>query len=96
MSTPGTQDRIVRALEAASRRIEDEDRRRFEPIAIVGMGCRFPGARFAGGVLVATAATGVTRSGQIPAERWDVDRAVRCGPRNGRAVSLRASRRIPS
>ena len=43
MSDTGHDARVIRALDAATRRLEEDERRRAEPIAIVGIGCRFPG-----------------------------------------------------
>ncbi|MBU6352327.1 MAG: hypothetical protein KGS73_19520, partial [Chloroflexi bacterium] len=37
-------DRMSRALDAASTQLEQYKRKAIEPIAVVGMACRFPGA----------------------------------------------------
>ena len=67
-----TQARIARALEAATARLEADERRRFEPIAIVGMGCRFPGADSLA-AFWSLLRDGRTAVGPIPPERWNVN-----------------------
>ena len=65
--------RTLEALKQARTRIDALERARSEPIAIVGIGCRYPG-----GVsgpesfwqLVSTSRDAVTR---VPADRWDAD-----------------------
>ena len=66
------------AAGAAPRRAPDG---RSEPIAVVGMGCRFPGGADdpeAFWELLAAAAS--TRSREVPADRWDVDALYDAGP----------------
>ena len=54
------------------------------PIAIVGIGCRFPGGATPGGVLAAAARRASTRSREVPADRWDVDALLRPRPGDAR------------
>ncbi|WP_277816917.1 type I polyketide synthase [Streptomyces caatingaensis] len=49
-----------------------------EPIAIVGMGCRFPGGVESPGGLWQLAAQGRSTVGRVPAERWDAARLAAC------------------
>ncbi|MBC7910628.1 MAG: SDR family NAD(P)-dependent oxidoreductase [Pyrinomonadaceae bacterium] len=44
-----------------------------EPIAIIGMGCRFPGAESGPEAYWSLLAEGVDAIGEVPRERWDVD-----------------------
>ena len=65
--------RVLGALEDAVSRLKELDRARHEPIAIVGIGCRFPGKAndlesfqqllFSRGDAI----------GRVPASRWDAD-----------------------
>ena len=66
------------------------------PIAIVGMGCRYPGGvDLAGASCGAWSRRAATRSASFPADRgWDLDAPLRPGP--GRAgTTLRPRRRLP-
>ncbi len=64
----------ARAARDRARKLEAVERARTEPIAIVGMGCRFPGgARSPEAFWRAAARAASTRSREVPAERWDVD-----------------------
>lgn len=67
-----TQERIVRALAAAAAKLEAEERRRSEPIAIVGMACRFPGADSLDEFWTLLR-DGRDAIGPFPTDRWDVD-----------------------
>lgn len=63
-------ERVIRLLHDARLALEEERRRRSEPIAIVGMGCRLPGApspaRF-----WQLLEGGVDATGDVPRDRWD-------------------------
>ena len=61
----------IKDLKAKVRRYEDE---RSEPIAIVGMACRFPGGANSPDQFWDLLRNGVDAIGEIPASRWDVDR----------------------
>jgi acyl transferase domain-containing protein len=65
--------RLLTALQEARTKIETFERVRSEPLAIVGMGCRFPG-----NVSDPDGFWGVLRRGtdaitQVPKDRWDID-----------------------
>jgi acyl transferase domain-containing protein len=68
----GSQERIVRALAGAAAKLEAAERRRTEPIAIVGMACRFPGSDSLA-EFWAMLRDGRDAITPIPPERWDVD-----------------------
>ena len=64
--------RITRALDNATAKLEQENYRAHEPIAVIGMACRFPGAD-SPEAFWELLRDGVDKVGQVPAERWDVD-----------------------
>jgi acyl transferase domain-containing protein/NADPH:quinone reductase-like Zn-dependent oxidoreductase len=65
--------RALLAVEQMQARLDAADRQRSEPIAIVGIGCRFPGAR-GPAAFWDLLAGGRDAVREIPAERWDLDR----------------------
>ena len=66
------EQRIAAALRAARERLSEP--RPAEPIAIVGIGCRFPGGITGPESLWDVVAGGVDATGEQPADRWDVRR----------------------
>lgn len=66
-------ERIVRLLHHARRALERERARRTESIAIVGMGCRFPGGSSSPESFWQMLRDGVDATGDVPRDRWDVD-----------------------
>lgn len=60
-------------LKALRERIDTLERARTEPIAIVGMGCRFPGGAEGPSKFWRMLAEGVDATRDVPADRWDVD-----------------------
>src|SRR5260370_37721182 len=65
--------RALAALRAAKARILELERARTEPIAVVGVGCRFPGGADSPDALWAMLMEGRDGLGPIPKERWDAD-----------------------
>lgn len=61
----------IKDLKARVRRHDDE---RAEPIAIIGMACRFPGGANNPALYWDLLREGVDAIGEVPLERWDIDR----------------------
>lgn len=74
--SPDRKDLLKRAL-VRMERLEAEvhalRERRSEPLAIVGMGCRFPGGAHDPDGFLERLMAGFDATGEIPADRWDVD-----------------------
>ncbi|MEZ4867755.1 MAG: SDR family NAD(P)-dependent oxidoreductase [Caldilineaceae bacterium] len=73
VSQLSSSQRLLFALKEAKAQLEAVERRETEPIAIIGMGCRFPG-----GANDPDAFWQVLREGRdlirdVPAERWDIN-----------------------
>ena len=62
--------RAAAALEGMEARLEAQERARIEPIAIIGMGCRFPGGVDTPEAFWRLLEVGVDTVTEIPAERW--------------------------
>ncbi|AKH85659.1 beta-ketoacyl synthase [Streptomyces sp. CNQ-509] len=60
-------------MERLQRRIEEYERARTEPVAVVGVGCRFPGGVTDTATYWRMLTGGVDAVGDIPADRWDHD-----------------------
>jgi acyl transferase domain-containing protein len=61
------------AVEQMKARLEAAERRQREPIAIVGIGCRFPGHANSASAFWDLLANGISAVTRIPRERWDVE-----------------------
>lgn len=76
-ASPGTSaDTLKRAyltMERLQRQVEEYERARSEPIAIVGAGCRFPGGVTDTATYWELLTSGRDAVGDIPADRWDHD-----------------------
>jgi len=64
-------ERLRRLLKEARERLELERLRRSEPIAIVGIGCRFPGSGSSPAEFWELLANAGDAVGPVPPERWD-------------------------
>ncbi|NJK63585.1 MAG: polyketide synthase [Synechococcaceae cyanobacterium SM2_3_1] len=69
-----TQERLVLALKQANARLEELGREKTEPLAIVGMGCRFPGGVDSPESFWQFLLRSEDIRQEVPADRWDVDR----------------------
>jgi acyl transferase domain-containing protein/acyl carrier protein len=65
--------RLLLSLKEARTKIEALERQKTEPIAIVGMGCRFPGGVTDSESYWRLLCNGVDAVTEIPEDRWDVD-----------------------
>ena len=65
--------RAVFTLKETSARLENLERSLSEPIAIVGMACRFPGGATSPAEFWRLLSGSVDAIGEVPADRWDVD-----------------------
>lgn len=66
-----TTERALRAIRDLRAKVDSLERRQSEPVAIVGMGCRFPGARDLA-AFWDLLLSGTDPLGPVPAERWDI------------------------
>ena len=61
-------------IEELEARLAEGESRQHEPIAIVGIGCRFPGGADGPDAYWRMLRDGVDATREVPADRWDVDR----------------------
>lgn len=61
------------AIERLQARLDAQNRATREPIAIVGVGCRYPGGVDSIDALWRVASEGVDAVREVPADRWDID-----------------------
>jgi len=73
-------ERAVFALKETRSRLESLERRLREPIALVGMSCRFPGGANDPQSYWRVLCDGTDAIREIPADRWDVDRFYDADP----------------
>jgi acyl transferase domain-containing protein len=65
--------RLIAALDTATDRIEELERARSEPIAIVAMGCRYPGGATNPDAFWRLLEEGRDAVGEFPADRWPIE-----------------------
>ena len=65
--------RSLLALQDMQARLDESERQRTEPIAVVGMGCRLPGGARDPGAYWRLLEAGGDAISQVPADRWNVD-----------------------
>ncbi|MFG1376196.1 type I polyketide synthase [Xanthobacter autotrophicus] len=86
-SAATTTERALRAIRDLRAKVDLLERRQSEPVAIVGMGCRFPGAADLSGfwdLLV----RGEDPLGPVPQDRWNIDNLYNPDPQaRGKTVS---------
>ncbi|MFG1241400.1 type I polyketide synthase [Xanthobacter sp. V7C-4] len=86
-SSATTTERALRAIRDLRAKVDVLEQRQGEPVAIVGMGCRFPGAADLSGfwdLLV----RGEDPLGPVPPDRWNIDSLYNPDPQaRGRTVS---------
>ena len=71
-TTLSSSQRLLLALDEAVTKLEVYEQRQSEPIAVVGLGCRFPGAD-SPAAFWGLLRDGVDAIGEVPKARWDVD-----------------------
>ncbi len=75
-SQPAYRDRLQRALtaiETLQRRLEQSEAVRCEPIAVIGMGCRFPGGAHTPDLFWNLLSQKTDAVGRVPTDRWNAD-----------------------
>lgn len=83
-----TMRRAYATIERLQQRIAEHERARSEPIAIVGLAARFPGGVVDADSFWDLLSNGRDAVGDIPADRWDVDRYYDAEPfRAGKSIS---------
>ncbi|BAZ03046.1 polyketide synthase (plasmid) [Tolypothrix tenuis PCC 7101] len=73
MNQPLSSQQLFELLEQVHHKLEAVDREKTEPIAIIGMGCRFPGNANDPASLWRLLHEGVDAVSEIPSDRWDVE-----------------------
>ena len=71
---PEFRQRVMRALDQATAKLEAAAYARREPIAVVGIGCRFPGGADSPDTFWERLSCGFDAIDETPADRWDVQK----------------------
>src|SRR5512139_1709784 len=77
------------AIDSLQARLDNVKRAQREPIAIVGMGCRFPGGANDPDSFWRLLRDGVDAITEIPADRWDIDKYFDADPEATGKMSTR-------
>ncbi len=72
-NSSSTLKRALAAIDQLQRELEAARRGRGEPVAVVGVGCRFPGGVVDADSYWRLLEGGVDAVGEIPPDRWDID-----------------------
>lgn len=88
-SANGPLQQAYRAVRELKSRLQKAEAAKNEPIAIVGIGCRFPGAH-GPDAFWQLLLDGVDATGEVPAERWNLDQLY--DPELGKAGKLYSKR----
>ncbi len=72
--------RALLAVDEMQRKLEAVERRKKEPIAIIGMGCRFPGGANDPAAFWRLLCDGVDAVKEVPPDRWEVDSYYHADP----------------
>src|SRR5690606_5467375 len=81
--------RAFRALEQANARIAALESRHAEPLAIIGIGCRFPGGADTPAAYWRLLREGRDAVTEVPGDRWDVDANYSSDPAAADKMSVR-------
>ena len=81
--------RLLNALDEAAAKLEASERKRSEPIAIIGAGCRFPGPARDLETYWRLLAGGVDTTTEMPLDRWDIDALYDSDPEATGKISTR-------
>ncbi|WP_426757454.1 type I polyketide synthase [Myxococcus sp. Y35] len=81
--------RAALAIKTLRARVDGLERARSEPIAIIGMGCRFPGGANDPRLYWELLRAGVDAVGPVPADRWDAEAYYSEDPDAGWKMSVR-------
>ncbi len=81
--------RAVQAIKDLRARLESVERARTEPIAVIGLGCRFPGGANSPEAFWQLLVNGVDAITEVPRERWDSDALFDADPSAAGKVTTR-------
>ena len=88
--------RALLALKQLQSQLETSERAKNEPIAIIGMGCRFPGGANEPAAFWQLLHDGVDAITEVPKERWDLDAYYDSEPNTPGKISTRYGGFVPN